>query len=320
MIGAIAAATVSVAMAHGVANSAEAPASAAITCDTDSSGKDAGFYDGKSASYKYDERFTQAPEIPKAELDGHTPQGAATWSNWDGKGNDLLLVAAYGANGADAHLIGIDPSGKHVGTVAIAESHVGGITVSNGWAFVQGRNTDKWETIRKYRLSDLKTAMSGEGTPHLKQVGTARNVYGADFMSSHDGYLWAGRFSGERNKMYSYKINDDGSLTTQDQAYEVPAKTQGLLVTKGHFVYATSHGRDMRSNVYVVGRGEPVLDKAKLHCFRAPSMTEGITEQNGNAYLVFESGSHVYRDDPKTLNVIPGMHKAKVSDLTSLVG
>lgn len=61
------------------------------------------------------------------------------------------------------------------------------------------------------------------------------------------------------------------------------------------------------------------LDRASLYCFRAPSMTEGVTAYGGNAYLVFESASHVYRGDPKTRNVIPRLHKAKISGLTSLV-
>ncbi|NIK54820.1 hypothetical protein [Kribbella shirazensis] len=48
-------------------------------------------------------------------------------------------------------------------------------------------------------------------------------------------------------------------------------------------------------------------------------MNEGITEYNGTAYLVYESGSHLYASDPTTLNVIPRMHKASMSSLTSLV-
>jgi glutamine cyclotransferase len=107
-------------------------------------------------------------------------------------------------------------------------------------------------------------------------------------------------------------------LTTVNKAWEVPTKTQGLLVTGSHFVFSTSYGRDKRSNLYVVRRGQPDLDKAKLSCFRAPSMSEGITEYGGRAYLVFESGSHVYRSDPKTLNVISRLHKATISSLTSL--
>ncbi|WP_328525455.1 hypothetical protein [Kribbella sp. NBC_00359] len=42
-----------------------------------------------------------------------------------------------------------------------------------------------------------------------------------------------------------------------------------------------------------VKRGQKDLDAAALSGFRAPSMTEGITEYNGTAYLVYESGSYL---------------------------
>jgi hypothetical protein len=47
-------------------------------------------------------------------------------------------------------------------------------------------------------------------------------------------------------------------------------------------------------------------------------MSEGITEYGGKAYLVFESGSHLYSGDSKTLNVITHLHKATIASLTGL--
>lgn len=295
------------------AQDAEAEADEAITC-VSTAGADDAFYDGESASYVYDEKFGPGPAIPR--LKTHIPQGAAAWKNWDGNGKDLLLVTSY-QDGEDAYLIGIDPkSGKHIGTVAIAESHVGGVAVSNGWAFVQGRDSGNWDTIRKYKLSELKTKMKQGGVPYLKQKGTARNVYGASFLSSYGDYLYAGKFNdGDRDKMYRYKVGSDGSLETQ-QAYEVPKKTQGLMVTKDHFIYSTSYGNDNRSNLYVVDRGATDIDRDSTWCFRAPSMAEGIAQYDGNAYLVFESGADKYvQENPR--NVIKGMHKAKTAELTS---
>ena len=71
------------------------------------------------------------------------------------------------------------------------------------------------------------------------------------------------------------------------------------------------------------GQGETNLDKASVRCFRAPSMAEGITATpDGEAYLLFESGSVQYNassGDP-AINVIDGVHKAKLSTLTSLPG
>ncbi|ADB29739.1 hypothetical protein Kfla_0618 [Kribbella flavida DSM 17836] len=288
-------------------------AHAAISCDTDTTGGST-FYDGPSASRKYDARFSNSHSIPN--LGTHTPQGAGTWYNWDGAGRNLLLVSSY-RGGANAQIYGIDPAtGATVGVVAIAESHVGGITTSKGWAFVSGGSG----SVRKYRLSDLRTALKAAGTPYLAQVGTARAVTGSSFLTSYGDSLWSGTFNETgRGTMYEYKIADDGTLTTVAGAWEVPTKAQGLMVTANHFVYSTSYGRGNRSNLYVVRRGQRDLDAAALSCFRAPSMTEGITEYNGTAYLVYESGSHLYAGDPATLNVIPRMHKAAVTSLTSLV-
>ncbi|TCO47539.1 hypothetical protein EV646_10592 [Kribbella antiqua] len=290
-----------------------APASAAITCDTATSGGST-FYDGPSASYKYDARFSNSASIPN--LSTHTPQGAGTWYNWDGSGKNLVLIASY-RDGADSQIYGIDPStGSTVGVVAIAESHVGGITVSKGWAFVSGQGS----SIRKYRLTELRDALKAAGTPYLAQVGTARDVAASSFMGSYGDSLFSGSFNADgRGTMYEYKIADDGTLTTVAGAWEVPTKTQGLTVTANHFIYSTSYGRGNRSNIYVVKRGQKDLDAAALSCFRAPSMTEGVTELSGTAYLVYESASHLYGSDPATLNVIPRMHKASVSSLTSLV-
>lgn len=289
------------------------PASAAITCDTATSGGSA-FYDGPSASYKYDARFSNSASIPN--LSTHTPQGAGTWYNWDGSGKNLLLVASY-RDGADSQIYGIDPStGSTVGVVAIAESHVGGITVSKGWAFVAGQGS----SIRKYSLTALRDALKAAGTPYLTQVGTARDVAASSFIGSYGDSLFSGSFNADgRGTMYEYKVAADGTLTTLAGAWEVPTKAQGLTVTANHFIYSTSYGRGNRSNLYVVKRGQKDLDAAALSCFRAPSMTEGITEYNGTAYLVYESASHLYGSDPATLNVIPRLHKASISSLTSLV-
>lgn len=289
------------------------PAQAAISCDTSTSGGST-FYDGPSASYKYDARFSNSASIPN--LGTHTPQGAGTWYNWDGSGTNLILMASY-REGADSQIYGINPAtGATVGVVAIAESHVGGITVSKGWAFVSGQGS----SIRKYRLTELRDALKAAGTPYLAQVGTARDVAGSSFIGSYGDSLFSGTFNDTgRGTMYEYKIADDGTLTTLAGAWEVPTKTQGLTVTANHFIYSTSYGRGNRSNIYVVKRGQKDLDAAALSCFRAPSMTEGITEYNGTAYLVYESGSHLYASDPATLNVIPRMHKATISSLTSLV-
>lgn len=64
-----------------------------IKCEEAATGWTSTVYDGKSASYMYDERFKPRPNLSSQELSDHTPQGVAWWKNWDGKGNDVLLVS-----------------------------------------------------------------------------------------------------------------------------------------------------------------------------------------------------------------------------------
>ncbi|MFK4087934.1 hypothetical protein ACI2LF_27735 [Kribbella sp. NPDC020789] len=297
--------------ASQAATTATAAATRAISCDTRTGGGSFN-YDGPAASTKYDSRFSNSAALPK--LGSYIPQGIGTWWNWSGSKN-LLLVTMYHP-GKNSLIVGIDPAtNKVVGDVTIAETHGGGITTSMGWAFVQGSTNG----IRKYKLSTLAAAMKKAGTPYVKAVGSERKVYGASFLTSYGDSLWSGKFNDKgRDKMYEYKIKSNGTLVTVNRAWEIPTKTQGLLVTKSHFVFSTSYGRTNLSNLYVVRRGQPDLDRAKLSCFRAPSMSEGITEYGGRAYLVFESGSYAYRSDPKTKNVITHLHKASISSLTSL--
>jgi hypothetical protein len=133
--------------------------------------------------------------------------------------------------------------------------------------------------------------------------------------TSYGDYLYAGKFSEtSRGKMYRYKVGADGGLTTQSGAYEVPTKTQGLMVTADKFVYSTSLGNDNRSNIYVVDGGARDIDRSSTRCFRAPSMSEGIAQYGGYAWLVYESGADKYvAKNPR--NIIRELHKSKISTL-----
>jgi hypothetical protein len=305
------------ALVLGIATAAApaAPAGAKITCNSTSHGGGA-WYQGKTASNVYDTTFSAGPPVPG--LRDYVPQAVATWHNWDAAGHDLLVVSSYRDGGGKARLFGINPAtGKHVGTVAIAPTHAGGITITKGWAFVQGQDSGPKHYVRKYELSQLRGKMKATGTPYLKQIGKARQVYGSAFLASFGDNLYAGRFNDKgRDKMYRYTVSDTGALTTQKGTYEVPTKTQGLLVTNDHFIYNTSYGNDNRSTIYVVAGGARDIDVPSTKCFRAPSMAEGITEDGGIAYLVYESGAQKYiKKAPR--NIIPNLHKAKVSAIVS---
>ncbi len=52
--------------------------------------------------------------------------------------------------------------------------------------------------------------------------------------------------------MKAYTVDKKRALTAVGGIWQVPIKTQGLVVTKDVFIYSTSHDRDHRSNLYVV--------------------------------------------------------------------
>ncbi|GAA4827776.1 hypothetical protein [Saccharopolyspora rosea] len=317
-------ATTALAAALALGGAAVVPATATaagIKCDS-TGGGDSSFYQGESAGKVYNEKFGRGPEIPG--LGDFVPQGLTTWHDWDG-GKDLLLITEYEANGKSARIYGVDPAnGKTVGSVPIAYSHVGGIAVAKGWVFVSGKQSGKWHTIRKYKASEVAEALKEKNPGVLAQTGKAREVYGSSFLTADGDVLYSGRFNAHgRDAMYAYRVAADGSLTTGEK-YEVPKRTQGMMVAGDHFFYSTSSGRQNRSNIYVVDKGATDIDKS-AKCFRAPSLAEGITNDKGTTYLLFESGADKYRRTPCsedrsrdrkcTRNVIRNLHTAQTAGL-----
>lgn len=290
-------------------------------CYTNSSGNYAEWYNGWSASYRYDGRFDAGPGLSPTLLDTHTPQGLTTWHDWNGTSADLLLVTAY-RGGSSSIVQGINPDGgARTRFIRIAESHVGGITIVGKWVFTQGAKVDGSQTIRTYRLSDFRAVLTNpERSNWVGQARPPRMVYGAAFIASRGDILYSGRHNKDsRDWMYRYAVNSaTGKLTTLSGRIQVPKKTQGLEVLDGHYVYSTSRYVNYRSNIYIVKRGYS-LDSSGTSCFRAPVMSEGVAQWGGRIYVVYESGSHLYRNDFLTRNVITRLHWVPITSLTSLV-
>ena len=79
------------------------------------------FYNGRSASRTYDKLFKSSHRIPG--LASYIPQGTATWSNWQGQ-DDLILITSYDKAGRKSIISGVDAkTGEHVGYAQIAYSH-----------------------------------------------------------------------------------------------------------------------------------------------------------------------------------------------------
>ncbi|MBC9821382.1 hypothetical protein [Terrabacter sp. MAHUQ-38] len=299
------------------------------------------FYAGPSASRVYDwvdvssqttRRFHPGAPIPAGLLDEHyVPQGIAAWPNWDGTGEDLILVSAYkdedgdgttdGASGVWGVVIGGSRSGTSLGRMLIAEGHVGGIGVYKGWLYVGSESE-----IRGYRLSKVRDALQGANTNTVYARDYNRaSSYVVGFMGTGDGHLWAGDFdesSSQHLNGYVQTSSSTGAISyvSSTQVY-APKKTQGVAVTANHVIFSTSYGRNDRGNLWVMPRGQDSLSDGNSYCFRAPSMNQGVTILGDRLYVGFESAAYTYNkglDDPD--NPIDHLHYSSLSDVTGLYG
>lgn len=321
-------------------------ANTSISCsDTEGSSP---FYNGKSASTVYDSTFKLGHGVPAEFLDHYVPQGLGTWRNWLGK-SDLLIQSGYNDATDRAAIVGMVPGGGTTKVAVLAlpgkrqepryvNAHVGGVAIVGSWMFIAGPSKDGKPTVLRYGLEEAHKAMQTAGVLRAqKQIKLDVPAgFNASFLAPQGSSLWIGTFDKDhRNRMHRFAIGAKGGLKRVGGVnawVQVPKKTQGLAVTKSHWVFSTSWTRGARSNVYVVRRGNKFLDGASkkndLTCFAAPSMAEGITFSGGQAFLSFESGSFEYRGDPCdkpkiieitcTRNIVTHLHRAPRAALLAM--
>lgn len=309
------------------------------------------FYPGESASQTYDTTFSalgphQIPYLgtgPDDLAKAWTPQGLAYWPDWDGQGEDLLLVTAYrqdkdGEN-EPARIHGLDAeTGELVGSVAIWKSHVGGIVVLGDYAYVSAL---KSKSVYHYKLSDLRKGIKKDepdpddldhAPPYLGFADKPTEVYGGVAFLGTDGTrLYAGSYETKGKPalvMNSYTADDEGKLTQDGPTYTPPIRTQGMTVVDGDFYFSVSRtpyseepgrrsfiyrvsGDDMAENIWT-GPYAP-FNKA-TECYRAPSMSQGMVTHGDTTYLNFESGSakYEYAEQNRPENPVGVLHVAKL--------
>ena len=301
------------------------------------------FYNGSSASVTYDSTFGPGHGLPAPLLNTFVPQGLGTWPNWDGAGHDLLIQSGY--NGRRTVIVGIVPGGGVTRMPRLkrpngrfVKAHAGGVAVVGSWLFVTGKTVGGLPTVLRFPLDAVRASLAS-GTPLQARAEIPLDVgtpgFAASFMAADGGTVWIGTFNSDnRNRMYQFGVGPAGGLNRvggPGDWTQVPKKTQGLMVTASHFVFSTSYGSQNRGNIYVIRRGQKLLDNAypqDLTCFAAPSMAEGVTQANGQAFLTFESGSFKYRrdacDKPQpfegdcTRNIITSLHRAPVGALVGM--
>lgn len=235
-------------------------------------------------------------------LTNYVPQAIATWHNWNGGTQDLLLVTMYRKNGGNSLVYAMTSGGKVVGGFKIKETHAGGMAIRGNYIYITDADNTK---VRRYSKASVRNAVAQRRTgaanmPYVAYYGTLQSLgYAASFMYAYNGKLYAGKFnSSSRDWMYRYDFGTDGRLSrdTSWARRQVPLKTQGLVVRKHRYFFSTSWGRGNRSNVYVTTRDYTTNfeSQARSRCFQAPPMAEGMAVYGGKVHLLFESGASKY--------------------------
>lgn len=306
-------------------------------CYTTRSTVDSSAYSGPSASRIYDwydsgqttQRFKKDVKIPDGLIDGrYVPQGLTAWPNWNGTSEDLLLISAYKQSDDDdatdgpSRIWGVVAGGssrvgESVGHMNIAEGHVGGIALHKGFVYV-----GSGQSIRIYKASRVRSVLSAANVSTVYSQDRAYTTsYTVGYLGTGGGYLWAGQFDQDSYthlNAYAQTSSLTGALAYRFQ-YFAPVKTQGVAVYDGKVIFATSHDRNDRGNLWLMKTGESSRTDGNSTCFRVPSMIEGVTVLNGRFYALYESGAWAYNkglDDPD--NPIYNLHSAPVSWVTGL--
>jgi hypothetical protein len=288
-----------------------------LTCDVTGQGAKT-FYPGPAASTLYDSLFKPGWAVPYLDQK-YTPQGLTAWPRWFNDGGSLIVVGMY-AQGQDSYLVGIDPTnGKVYGTIRVLEAHLGGLAVVGDWLFAQDQAVWGGEKVRRYRLSDLAAAFEQSHTdgskPYVKRYGQTQQVYFASFLASYNGHLWSGHHGGHIDKMYEYAVSADGIITQIGDAWEVPAFTDGLVVTDDRFVFISHNSDgDKPGEITVTAKNHRLAD-GPATCFGAPSLGEGAVLDNDQILVLYESGSYRFT---KSANRVTHVHEAPYGPLRAM--
>ncbi len=287
------------------------------------------FYPGASASTVYDTTFTTGTPVAHGLINNrYTPQGLTSWPNWDGSGEDVLLVSAYHDDDADGEtdgpsavygMVASGPNaGASLGRMLVDEGHVGGIAVYNGWLYVGSEYK-----INAYPLSTVRTALAGANSDTVYKPAVSRiSDFRVGFLGTGDNLLWAGVFSEDSDttlRSYTSSSSTGALAAGPSSSQVVPKKTQGVAVTSSYVIFSTSYGRNNKSNLWITPRNQTTLTDAQSYCFAAPSMTQGLTVLGSELQVGFESGGYTYtHPSDKPRNIITDTHRATLSAVTAL--
>jgi hypothetical protein len=117
--------------------------------------------------------------------------------------------------------------------------------------------------------------------------------------------------------MYRYTVDQtSGRLQQVEGPWKVPPRTQGLLVTRDHFVFISSNSH-YRGQMNIVRRTDPKQWKSPVACLWTPSLPENMALYRGHILTAFESGSGRF-NNPRTHNRISHLHTGLLDRLLQI--
>lgn len=231
------------------------------------------------------------------------PQGLCK-TTFNGKSYRLITAYDYN-NDYYSKIYIINSNGTLSKTIKLRDTagyHVGGITEFKGEIWIA--STNKLLKISKKSLFNAKNGSTI--TPIVFNKTNIKNIPGNfSFCTSYNDILWIGTFDQyNTSKAYGYTYNSGTKTLKHVATMTIPKKCQGMAFLNSTTVFfSTSHG-SANSNIYKYtlkkttknGLSTYTLNKKTL-TITAPSRSQEIyLTPNKNLYVLFESGSKVYRN------------------------
>jgi hypothetical protein len=231
----------------------------------------------------YYDRFDRGPALIPGHDTSLVPQGLTYWA-----ARDDLVISYYDSAGGKSRIAIVERgTGRYVKTLLLnTTGHVGGLGFTQSghlWVANNGK-------LVRYSAATLDRGAEG-GTIRADR---SFSVPASSFVGVRGNDLWVGKFARSGSpRIYPYRTDGGGGLTSAGASQRVPLQTQGMAVTDNHFIFSRSFGRDNDSRIESYSRRVPIAHGPMLV---APNMAEGMVFAGGEIHVLYESGSAHYDD------------------------
>ena len=278
--------------------------------------------------YKDLERFDQDDKditVPRVNKEVNTdeivdvPQGIAMDDNYVyissydgikdylsdlGKSNEQIQV-----HNSVIYVLRLNDELRKYKTIVLPDTnHVGGLTCLNGqlWISLSTGNSSgqKLVYLDTQTIHDQLNWDNDDEyvVDHYDGENKINGVTSASFVTSFNDDLYVGTFNSSSNSVIQgfHPGSEDAFVS-----YSVIQKAQGAaFMTVDDITYlmvSSSYGRKNSSGLYaysVTNVGQSDSKISAVSSIVLPGMSEGIVENDGTLYVLFESGSHRYNANP----------------------